>query len=301
VRTFLRSIPTLMAIVVGSTSFLLSYVALRDVAASTGAVSSSLAWAVPVCIDGGILAASAAIWLAAATERKRDLLAFLTVVVLLGTSVMINIQHAGPSVTAKWIAALPPIVLLACLELVASGHRHRLKDAEEVEAVEEVTATDLTRPADLLQDVTAPPVAQVVAREPEAAAAVVATPAPPTPAPVMEKPSPAPAAPATQAVASVIEPAAAVAAAPVEQPVSDTQAKDDDVRPARKQLRVQAEAPEVPAAERIRAAFDSHVAAGNDPADPALADKLAKDMNVTDTYVRRVLRPLRTALMTQSA
>lgn len=127
-RVLVRVLPTLMSLVVGATAFLLSYVALRDVAIETGAVPAHLAWAVPVCIDGGILSGSAVIWSAAHQRKRRDPLAFLTVIVLLATSVVINVHHAGPTLLAQWIAALPPIVLLACLELVAAQHRRDLQE-----------------------------------------------------------------------------------------------------------------------------------------------------------------------------
>ena len=44
-KAMLRAVPTLMLMVVGATSFLLSYVAIRDVSAELGAVPERLAWA----------------------------------------------------------------------------------------------------------------------------------------------------------------------------------------------------------------------------------------------------------------
>lgn len=129
-RWWVRGIPTIAAVVVAAASFALSYVALRDVAAHTQAVPAHLAWLVPICVDGAVLAGSASMWAASMRGRRMDPVAVLTVVALLVTSVVININHAGPSVLAKTIAALPPLTLLACLELVAGQHRREAADAQ---------------------------------------------------------------------------------------------------------------------------------------------------------------------------
>lgn len=105
--------------IVAAASFALSFVALRDVAAQTEAVPQYLAWLVPIVIDGGVMCASAVIWAGVAMGRKRQLFPFFVVFVLVAISVVVNAAHAGPSLLAKVIAALPPLVLLATLELVA--------------------------------------------------------------------------------------------------------------------------------------------------------------------------------------
>lgn len=107
----------------GAASFALSYVALRDVAADVGAVPGYLAWLVPVVIDGGIICGSAVIWADSYRAERRQVFPFLFIAVLVVMSVVVNVNHAGPSLLAKTIAALPPLVLLGTLELVAAQHR----------------------------------------------------------------------------------------------------------------------------------------------------------------------------------
>ena len=116
-------IPALSAYIVAMAAFTLSFVALSEVAAEVGAVPENLSWLVPVVVDGGILAGSASLWAASYRQRSRDKVAYLTVIFLLGFSVVVNASHAADSLMAKAIAALPPLVLLATLELVASAHR----------------------------------------------------------------------------------------------------------------------------------------------------------------------------------
>lgn len=118
-RWVYRTVPLVSSVVVAAASFALSFVALRDVAARTEAVPASLAWLVPIVIDGGVMCASAVIWAAAAQGRRRQVFPFVVVFVLVALSVVVNTAHAGPTLLAKLIAALPPLVLLATLELVA--------------------------------------------------------------------------------------------------------------------------------------------------------------------------------------
>ena len=296
-----RAVPTLMCLVVGSTAFLLSYVALRDVATQTGAVPAALAWAVPVCIDGGILAGSAVIWAGSYHRRRRDPLAFLTVAVLLATSVVINMHHAGASPLAKWIAALPPITLLACLELVASQHRRRVtEDAHDAATTATLSASSPAAPVAApiptpTANAPAPvgPDNRLVTAQKKPAVAVAAR---SEKAPVVTATVPTPATPATPAAAA----AEAAVAAPVATPRT-AKGPHPSASPSQRTLRVAAAAPEssdVTSADQIRAAFESFVSDGGDAQDPALAARLAKDADVSVTYARRVLKPLRENLVT---
>lgn len=133
-KWWVRGIPTVMAFVVAAASFALSYVALRDVAAHTLAVPADMAWLVPICVDGAVLASSASIWASSMRGTKVDPVAVVTLVTLLAVSVVINVNHAGPEVLAKVIAALPPLTLLACLELVAGQYRSSQRDNHAQEA-----------------------------------------------------------------------------------------------------------------------------------------------------------------------
>lgn len=121
-RLATRVIPTAASLVVAASSFALSFVALRDVAIRERAVPAGLAWLVPVVVDGGVMSASAVLWAASAAQRRRSRLALGVLTTLLVVSTVINTAHAGPSLLAKVIAALPPLVLLASLELVGEHH-----------------------------------------------------------------------------------------------------------------------------------------------------------------------------------
>lgn len=141
-RYLVRAIPSLAAVLVGSASFVLSFVALSEVAAEVEAVPAHLAFLVPLVVDGGVLAGSASLWAASYRGTRRDPIAYLTVAGLLAFSVVVNVSHAGESPLAKAIAALPPIVLLACLELVASSHRRDFLDAALSSQVSQVAVPD---------------------------------------------------------------------------------------------------------------------------------------------------------------
>lgn len=110
-------------LVVGGSSFALSYVALRDVAIQVGAVPAYLGFLVPIVVDGGVICGSAIIWSLSKSEMRRPAFPFLFVGALVMISVVINANHAGNSILAKGIAALPPLILLGTLELVASQGR----------------------------------------------------------------------------------------------------------------------------------------------------------------------------------
>lgn len=145
-RWVYRTLPVMSSLVVAAASFALSFVALRDVAAEKDAVPDAMAWLVPIVIDGGVMCASAVIWAAAAQNQKRQIFPFFVVVVLVALSVVVNAAHAGPSLLAKTIAALPPLVLLATLELVAIATKRYEELATEPEP-EPVVASAQNAPA----------------------------------------------------------------------------------------------------------------------------------------------------------
>jgi hypothetical protein len=139
-------LPPFAAFVVAAAAFTLSFVALSEVSVEVAAVPAHLSWLVPIVVDGGILAGSASLWAASYRQRKRDVSAYATVIILLGFSVVVNASHAGDTILAKAIASLPPLVLLATLELVASGHRAQLPRATARSGVNAVSARAATAP-----------------------------------------------------------------------------------------------------------------------------------------------------------
>lgn len=149
-----RTVPLGSSLIVAAASFALSFVALRDVAAQTEAVPQYLAWLVPIVIDGGVMCASAVIWAGVAMGRKRQLFPFFVVFVLVAISVVVNAAHAGPSLLAKVIAALPPLVLLATLELVAISTKAAAQPRSSQPVVNPATHTP--RPAAAAQTAARP-------------------------------------------------------------------------------------------------------------------------------------------------
>lgn len=262
-RFLTKAVPTLAALLVAAASFALSYVALRDVAVATAAVPAHLAWLTPVCVDGAVLAGSASLWASSARGGRKDPIAFLVVVVLLVVSVVININHAGPTPLAKVISALPPLTLLACLELVANTYRRdAAKDA----------ANDAPVPA-----VVAPTVASVVEPVVEPVTVLVTE-------PVVAEPVAVPAVGA--GTASVVEPAESVEAVPAvpAPPAQPGNATGEDAGPSK--------------AAVVRAALDAHVAGGGDPHDPSLTRAIATANDLSIPYVRKVLGAARKDLAT---
>lgn len=138
---FRRVLAALACVVVGAASFALSFVALRDVAVSLQAVPASLGWLVPIVIDGGVICGSAIIWSLSREQVRRPVFPFLFVAFLVLVSVVVNAAHAGPAPLAKVIAALPPLILLGTLELVASQGRRLGTAAGNSTARPQATAT----------------------------------------------------------------------------------------------------------------------------------------------------------------
>jgi hypothetical protein len=144
-RTMTRLVAVAACLVVAVASFALSYVALREVAVAVGAVPASMGWLVPIVIDGGIICGSAVIWSLSKEEGGRPRFPFFFVALMVVMSVVVNVAHAGDSVLAKVIAALPPLILLGTLELVAAQSR-REQGAGAPEDVESTGSTQAPAP-----------------------------------------------------------------------------------------------------------------------------------------------------------
>lgn len=236
-QSFRRFLAALSSLIVGAASFALSFVALRDVAVSTGAVPAHLGFLVPIVIDGGVICGSAVIWALSKEERDRPIFPFIFVGVLVAISVVVNAAHAGPSVLAKVIAGLPPLILLATLELVASQGRRTAQT--EPAASRPTTAARISafmpEPALALAE-------EPVARRPatESLPPSVTVPAAASPVAAPDEPFSAP--------ATVEELQPAVVAAPgATRPVTSPRAVRADStrqgRPGARSLRVRAEEP----------------------------------------------------------
>lgn len=101
-------------------TFVTSFDAVSAVAAERGAVSARLAWAIPLAIDGLIVVGSAAAWLESLRGGRWHPFPVTLVAVAGGLSVAANVAHApGTDPLARTLAAVPPVALLAAVELGA--------------------------------------------------------------------------------------------------------------------------------------------------------------------------------------
>ncbi len=155
-QQFRRFLAALACLVVGVSSFALSFVALRDVAIAVGAVPAYLGFLVPIVIDGGIICGSAVIWSLSKETARRPVFPFLFVGSLVVVSVVVNTNHAGEGVLAKGIAALPPLILLGTLELVAAQGRRQAAPVTVAGTVAPSTLVATAMPMTVHVNATAP-------------------------------------------------------------------------------------------------------------------------------------------------
>jgi hypothetical protein len=93
-----------------------------------------MSWLVPLVIDGGIIGGSSVIWANSYQQNKREIFPFLFVTALVLVSVVVNVSHAAAGTPlGQFISALPPLVLLGTLELVAAQHRRERKNSQTTE------------------------------------------------------------------------------------------------------------------------------------------------------------------------
>ena len=105
---------------IAACTFGLSFDAISDVARETGAVDPSLAWIVPLAVDGMIVTATAVLWTESLTGRGWHMFPLLAIISPAALSMWANIAHAsGQSLLAQVLAAVPPAGLILSLELVA--------------------------------------------------------------------------------------------------------------------------------------------------------------------------------------
>ena len=113
---------------IAACTFGLSFDAISDVARQTGAVDPSLAWIVPLAVDGMIVTATAVLWTESLSGRGWHIFPLLAIVGPAALSMWANIAHAsGQSLLAQVLAAVPPAGLILSLELVAWQIRRERK------------------------------------------------------------------------------------------------------------------------------------------------------------------------------
>ena len=109
--------------VVALTAALVSFSHMRRLALEAGE-SQLAAWLLPVSIDGAIAAAVAVILADSRAGRRPAGLTWLLLALGLGCSLAGNIASAEPTMTARAVAAWPPVALALGIEVLAGLARH---------------------------------------------------------------------------------------------------------------------------------------------------------------------------------
>lgn len=106
--------------VIAVVTFVTSFDAVSAVGATRGAVAPELAWAIPLALDGLIVVGSAVAWLESLRGGRWHPFPVVLVLVAGALSVAANVAHAdGADPLARALAAVPPVALLAAVELGA--------------------------------------------------------------------------------------------------------------------------------------------------------------------------------------
>jgi hypothetical protein len=134
--------------VIAVVTFITSFDAVSAVGAARGAVSAELAWAIPLALDGLIVVGSAVAWLESLRGGRWHPFPVTLVAVAGALSVAANVAHAsGTDPLARALAAVPPVALLAAVELGAWQLRREANRTEQAAGDHAVTAgTDLSQP-----------------------------------------------------------------------------------------------------------------------------------------------------------
>jgi len=121
----LRALTILLVPGVAGLAFVVSFEAISAFAVATGAFPPTLGWCAPLLVDTFTAAATLAIWSRSlaglGASYARTLVAAATAV-----SLALNVAHAPHQLAARLVAALPPLALLAAVELVMSEARRAL-------------------------------------------------------------------------------------------------------------------------------------------------------------------------------
>jgi hypothetical protein len=110
--------------VVALTAALVSFSHMRRLALEAGE-SQLASWLLPISIDGAIAAAVAVILADSRAGRRPAGLTWLLLALGLGCSLAGNIASAEPTMTARAVAAWPPVALALGIEVLAGLARHR--------------------------------------------------------------------------------------------------------------------------------------------------------------------------------
>jgi hypothetical protein len=108
--------------IVALTAAVISFSHVRRLALEAGE-SELAAWLLPISIDGAIVAAVSVILADSRTSRRPSGLTWLLLALGLAGSLAANIASAEPTVTARAVAAWPPLALALGIEVLAGRAR----------------------------------------------------------------------------------------------------------------------------------------------------------------------------------
>ena len=118
-------------------AFVLSYDALRGLAADNG-VKAKLAWIWPFVIDGFLIVASLSV-LRNGLLGERALYQWALVVLFTAASIAFNIAHAPENLLARVVGATPPIALALAFELLMGQLKSDVKRGQAVKSLAALT------------------------------------------------------------------------------------------------------------------------------------------------------------------
>jgi hypothetical protein len=161
---FTRAAAVLITVGIGAASFVLSFAALRDLAARAG-ISERLAWLWPLIVDGTILQATMAVVALAGRRDQHRSRRYFWIVLASSAAVSVgaNALHAvipGSAPLSPWLAAaiavVAPVSLLASthglsLLIRVSGPVDSIRRRSEVAAVEAPQQDQLTAPPSVIE------------------------------------------------------------------------------------------------------------------------------------------------------
>jgi uncharacterized protein DUF2637 len=129
----IRRLTAILVLGVACLAFAVSFEAIRDYAASSGAVAPQLAWVIPLLVDTFIVVASLAIWLRSLDGERAWLPMALLISAACG-SLLLNVAHAPHRLAAQAVSAIPPAALIASFHVAMSELRRSHKRKREAAA-----------------------------------------------------------------------------------------------------------------------------------------------------------------------
>ena len=125
--------------IVAATAATVSFEHVRDVARAAGETELA-AWLLPISVDGSIAAAVAVILADSRAGRRPAVLTWLMLGLGLLASLAANVASAEPTITARLVAAWPPVALALGIEVLAGLVRSSRSDATSPEAATQSAA-----------------------------------------------------------------------------------------------------------------------------------------------------------------